>query len=217
MGYWKLKTVHKNADGIFSYLKDINRAENLKMGSNLDPKINEDVVIFADFIPSSKEDSIVSEISLDPDFLEKIDFLDNKWELNNGMVGVHVRFSDKKPTKQLSELFTKINLLKDNYHLRGVFLATDNQVVLDAFQKEFDLVITVDKHIPVGSENEGLHRIDYNSENKGKEKLIMFEQSIMDMWLLSRCEYLLYQGNSSFSQISRILHSNSSKCVDWQE
>ena len=43
----------------------------------------------------------------------------------------------------------------------------------------------------------------------------ILEESVMDMWLLSKCEYLLYQGNSTFSLISKTLHSNKNKVVDW--
>ena len=44
----------------------------------------------------------------------------------------------------------------------------------------------------------------------------MFHDSIMDMWLLSKAEYLLYQGNSTFSTISMELKKGIN-CFDWQK
>jgi len=215
-GYWKLKAGKKVKKGLFGFLKDINSSENLKTGGVLKLGLKEDIVIFADFVPSGKENVIIEEITLNADLTLKVDIFSNKWNLNAGIVGVHVRFSDKKPTKQLDELFDKVNKLMKMSSLKGIFLATDNQMVLKAFKARFNLVITIDKAMPKDSEKEGLHRINYNSDEKGEDKRIMFEQSILDMWLLSKCEYLFYQGNSSFSQISRVLHQHPENCFDWQ-
>ena len=53
-----------------------------------------------------------------------------------------------------------------------------------------------------------------NLDEAYKSKMI--KSSIMDMWLLSRCKTLFYQGNSSFSRISHLLHSNKNACHDWE-
>jgi hypothetical protein len=52
----------------------------------------------------------------------------------------------------------------------------------------------------------------------GEEKERFFEDSIADMWLLSMTGMLYWQGNSSFSYISKILKNdsaNSATTVDW--
>ena len=80
----------------------------------------------------------------------------------------------------------------------------------------FKNVLTLQKDLPDPIEGRGIHMwgID-NLDEAYKSKMI--KSSIMDMWLLSRCKTLFYQGNSSFSRISHLLHSNKNLCYDWEK
>ena len=62
--------------------------------------------------------------------------------------------------------------------------------------------------------DKGIHflGLEYMDNDLKREILI---SSIYDIWILSRCKTLFYQGNSSFSVFSSIMHSDESQCFDW--
>ena len=60
----------------------------------------------------------------------------------------------------------------------------------------------------------GLHQWALD-EKRDDVKEQMFKESIIDMYALSRCGFLLYQGNSSFSCMSDELRDHM-KSDDWQ-
>lgn len=215
-GYWKLNTSTQKAKSLWAYFIDSRRKENLKMGSTLPIGLKQDVVVFADFVPTAKEDSLRSLIVLNRPLVLKIEKYKNRWGLDQGVLGVHIRFTDKKPDKALNILFEKITNLQKSQQIQGFFLATDSEFALQLFKNTFKNVHYLLKPIPSGSEKEGIHRVNYARDENRMEKKQMLEDSILDMWLLSRCEYLFYQGNSSFSRISKILHKDEAKSFDWQ-
>jgi hypothetical protein len=69
--------------------------------------------------------------------------------------------------------------------------------------------------IPSGNIPGGLHHF---AKDCGDEAVMvrMAEESVIDMFMLSRMEYLFYQKGSTFSEISRIYHADEGKCYDWQ-
>ena len=87
--------------------------------------------------------------------------------------------------------------------------------VEEKFKSIFDKVLTYEKKLPSPNTNRGIHMwgLDNSDEEYNTQ---MLKDSIMDMWLLSKCEFLLFQGSSSFSRISRLLHANKSNCYDWE-
>ena len=185
---------------------------NFPLGSNLWPWLNADIVIFADFRPLVPMKNFVHTIKLKTEFQKKIDMMAKMMELDHA-VGVHVRYTDKKPSEKLSLLMNNIEK-----HLgKGVdkvFLCTDNKDVEIDFKKRFgNSVRMTEKYIPT-VEGEGIH-IWASKQKDESLKRKMFEDSVKDMWLLSRCRFLYWQGNSSFSLISKILMNDGDRCVDW--
>lgn len=194
-----------------SHLKGISAKNNFPFGSDLSTTLNEDVVVFADFSPSYSEDIFAAHIRLKKIILDKINAFASEHSLEKNTIGIHVRNTDKKPTESIDKLFSKIESIPlQNPQL---FLATDNKFVIESFKAKYPNVVSYPKFLP-DEIKEGLHQFAlYN--NKGDISLQLFEESIIDMWLLSKCEYLLYQGNSSFSVVSKILHRNKIKCFNW--
>ena len=83
----------------------------------------------------------------------------------------------------------------------------------ELFLKEFPNLILFPKYKP-NLKGEGLHQWAlYNHAEDLKYEI--FEQGVLEMFLLSKCHYLYYQGNSTFSNISKTYHTNQNNCYDW--
>lgn len=195
-GYWKHLDNGK-AGGIMNLLS----TKNFVRGEYLPKYRKEDVVVFVDFSPPPKEKIIQENIMLNEQVLAKIDRFVEEKGLDKNTIGIHIRYTDKKPDSSFDKLYEEIEkVYKSGMNL---FLATDNKAIIDMFQSKYGNVILYPKYLP-DEQNEGLHQ--WALYNKQEDlKATMFEESIIDMWLLARCEYLIYQKNSSFSNISKIL------------
>ncbi|MGZ3861843.1 MAG: nodulation protein NodZ [Bacteroidia bacterium] len=194
-----------------SHFKGIYGKNNFPFGSDLSGSLTEDVVIFADFSPVYSEQIFLKHVRLKKHIREKITSFSEKNKLAQNTIGIHVRNTDKKPTQSIETLFSKIESLK--LKKPQIFLATDNRFVIEQFETKYPGLISYPKFLPEQIK-EGLHQYAlYN--NMEDISIQLFEDSIADMWLLSECEYLLYQSNSSFSIISKTLHVNKQKQFDW--
>lgn len=184
------------------------------LGGNYAEGIAAKTVFFADYTPSIKLDYL-RRIVPNRSLLDRVEALTAKNDLHGNCLGLHIRMSDKKPDDHqgLSDL---ISLLRSKFGGARIFLATDNSNVerylKDVFTEKS--VLTTDKYLPVLNEGVGLHELNFKSPHLKNHQIL--EESIIDMWLLSKCEYLFYQGNSAFSGISRRLHQDQTKCFDWQ-
>lgn len=186
-----------------------NQGTSLVYGSDLRNDLKEDVVYFIDFLPIMSYVEMTNYIRLTSTLETKIKTIQEDYKLHEA-IGVHVRYTDKKPTRQISDL---VEYLKKINNL-SIFLCTDSVYVEELFATHFKNVILFPKTKPK-LYGEGLHQWAlYNNEEKKKQ--IIFEESVIEMFLLSRCKQLLYQGNSTFSNISKTYHSDITKCVDWQ-
>lgn len=185
--------------------------DNIPLGSNLWPWLQEDIVFFADFRPYVSMKNFTKTVSLTPEFQNFIDMKTDKLYLKDA-VGVHIRYTDKKPSGSLDKLIQKLDEhVKDGFN---IFLCTDNKDIEEDFKVHFGKhVIITDKYIPK-TENGGIH-IWASKQQDSELKKKMFEDSLADMWLLSRCQILYWQGNSSFSYISKLLKGNKKLCIDW--
>jgi len=95
-----------------------------------------------------------------------------------------------------------------------IFLCTDNNDVISEFAAHYSSNLMIrDKYIPqtngTGIHQYALHNLD------GKTKEIMLRDSIMDMWLLGMTKELYWQGNSSFSYISKIIKNEPKTTHNW--
>lgn len=184
---------------------------NFPLGSNLWPWLSEDIVVFADFRPLISMKHFADMVVLRPEFQAVVDRKAAELGLDKA-IGVHVRYTDKKPTAKLNALMTRLQSLVDEGN--RVFLCTDNADVEQEFRERYkERVVMTEKFIPDVKEG-GIH-IWASKQNDDRLKRQMFEDSLTDMWLLARCRRLYWQGNSSFSYISSLLMNDKTRCVNW--
>jgi hypothetical protein len=186
------------------------KGASLNFGSDLNDNLAADVLYFIDFLPIRSYAALPDNLGISPAISEKIRNFKSEQNLETA-VGVHVRYTDKKPSGQIGKLIAH---LQKTLNGRPVFLSTDSAEIERQFKAAFERVIIYSKTKPQLS-GEGLHQWAlYKHEEK--MKYVLFEESVMDMFLLSECGELLYQGNSTFSQISAVYHPDKLKCTDWQ-
>ncbi len=183
----------------------------LPFGGDMSRRIKKDVVFYVDYIPSFSKQTVRKNLVLKEPLANRIDeFLEV--QLNGGQaVGVHVRSTDKKPDAEIRDLIARVRYVAgDTTH---VFLSTDNISLQQELQQTLPNVRVYPKDLPQVSCG-GIHQWSVRN-NDHKKSVEILESSIIDMYLLSRCEFLLFQGNSSFSRIAAIMHEDEQKAMDW--
>ncbi|TAL60414.1 MAG: hypothetical protein EPN85_07285 [Bacteroidetes bacterium] len=211
-GFWQDKT-RLTPTSAFGFFKEIFVFSNLPFGHDLSRNRTEDVLFYFDFTPNSLKETFLKHVVLQSDIDGRIASYASEHNLNRNTIGVHVRSTDKKPERSLAALYEKIKKL--NLRDFQIFLATDNKEVATAVKNMFPKVIEYPKFMP-DIKSEGMHLwAKYNDQLQHGERIL--EESIVDMWLLSKCEYLLFQGNSTFSILSSFMHPNRSKSIDWDQ
>lgn len=199
--------------GYLGVIKDIFKGDNFPLGAALPSWLNQDVVLFADFRPLCSIKNLFDYIQLKSDYKEQF----KKYALENDFsnaIGVHVRYTDKKPTSKIDKLMRRLKSdLEKNSNLK-IFLCSDNNDIINEFKDIFqNRIIFFEKEIPK-VDNGGIHKWAYRYfEEDQKEQL--FYDCLADIWLLSMTKYLYWQGNSSFSLVSKVLKNDSSTTFDW--
>ena len=194
-------------------LKSVFSKDSVPLGGHYSYNLASDVVFFSDFMPCYNAQILRDNIVLQEPLKNKLLFLRNELFKNKKITGIHVRATDKQPTQSVKKL---AGLLKQTDNADNeIFLATDNKEVENILKESFPETITLKKFLPE-KHSEGLHQYAlYNHKPDLAERL--FEESVLDMWLLSLCDKLYYQGNSSFSIMSKEIKNNPACCFDWQK
>lgn len=212
--YWRVRDEHSLIRGSdFNSVLSLFHVNDMPIGSALSSTIKKDVVVFADFCPLFIEKKLFNNIILKPEIQKEISGLSEQYKLRENTIGVHVRMTDKTPQASLDSLIKKIK----GYSIKNpqIFLATDNRGVENIFKKEFDKLISLPKNLPdLSSKNMGIHQVAIRTGNYIAIDE-MYKNSILDMWLLSECEHLIYQKNSTFSTISATLKFDKNKIEYW--
>lgn len=204
-GYWR-----KLGNKVKSDFANFIDPKNFIKGEYYSKNIKQDVVVFVDFSPKYYENIVRCNIQLKESTSNKINDFANAKNLQTDCIGIHIRYTDKKPDASFEKLYERIE--KIGMEGKKIFLSTDNREIEKMMKEKYHHIITFPKFLP-DEQKEGLHQWAlYNKDESAK--VTMFEESIIDMWLLSKCEYLIFQENSSFSQISRIL-KNDTKSFGW--
>lgn len=188
--------------------------ECFEFGGELPRGLQEEVVLFADYIPMySKEilrNCIKTSDSIETDINKFIQ--DNKLEKG---VGVHIRATDKKSHKNCLVFIKRLQKFVSKNEIQKIYLATDNPDIEAKFREVFvDRLCTWPKFLPK-VESGGIH---HWAKECGEDDTIvrMARESVIDMFMLSKMEYLFYQKGSTFSEISSVFHHNQDKCWNWQ-
>lgn len=112
------------------------------------------------------------------------------------ILGLHIRYSDRTTDLAALEAAARAQLAR----LPGaaIFLATDNKRVEDDYRAKFDRVITTPKWFP--TEGAAMHQ---NADCQ--DPVANGVEALADMYLLARCDALVYASRSTFSEISRLV------------
>lgn len=219
IGYWyrTKKSVKSTFKRLFT---NINPNNKIIYGRFLDrtPR-EEDIICYADFGSYENTKGMFDNIILKDKLLIPIKEFAEKNNLSS-RVAVHVRATDRQPPKSVEKLMEK---LQEDFISKGlgIFLSTDNPEIEELFKKRFgDHVVCYPKVMPkMGTDNVGkadfggIHHWARQQDNNTKQAL--YEATISDMWLLSMCQYLLWQGGSSYSMMSAELMENKTNIIDW--
>jgi hypothetical protein len=169
----------------------------------------QDIAVFWSYLPKFKR--IAHHLRRDPNFAKRSEkdiiagYLEQFFTPNNRIlqqvntvaatltvpsIGVHIRYTDRKiplgPIK--NALRQKLAEMPD----ASIFLATDNADVQAQIAAEFSNVHHINKHLPADGS-----RLHWPTSDI--EKLQEAENALIDMWLLSRCDHLIYSRHSTFS------------------
>ena len=114
-------------------------------------------------------------------------------EFRTPMIGVHIRFSDRRCRLRAIEI--RLSKLLKRHPEATIFLATDNLEVQRKFQSGFANVKSTQKWFsPAGGT---IHRSKLAADRT--ENGIA---ALVDMYLLSRCDYLIIDEHSSFGLVA---------------
>lgn len=136
------------------------------------------------------------ELAFHPEILAHAEEIRRSWP-RRPRIGVHVRNTDR--TTNLRRLHRRLEALLTRVPEAGIFLATDDAGVETDFHRRYPDVATVPKWFPPSGP---LH----TPNSPCPDRLAMARTSLVEMRLLTACDHLIVNGNSSFSQITRLLY-----------
>ena len=212
-GYWHLlPRGSRRPSTILEFLGGVANPRHFPMGHHLPDAVAEAVVVYADYIPPFSPAALTAHVRLQKELEGRIKILARDLDLRR-CVGVHVRKSDKSPATGDPIAAVARAMQQSGVSNRPVFLATDNPDMENRFRKVFADVRTAAKIVGAAA---GIptHIWAENQTDKRIARTVL-EEGIVDMWLLSMCDVVLYQGNSAFSRPSRALHPDPAKQIDW--
>lgn len=164
---------------------------------------------YDELIQMSKEEILRmllrEDLLLQPRIHNMVTNLKNK-KFRGKTVGVHIRYSDYRAS--LFPILDKLNtLLKHETNLQ-IFLATDNIQIKKMFEENYPGVITTPHWYPGPGSRIHDNRNCPDPMTSGVESLI-------DLYLLAECDYLIIDSSSSFSYITSFLtNTDASKIFD---
>lgn len=137
---------------------------------------------------------------LRPEIRERVDrFKEINFGANN--VGIHIRYTDHR--SNIWAMLKKLNsLIKREPGLR-IFLSTDNLQIKNMFEELYPgIVSTPHWYSPTPGMTIHLNRKQPDPFGSGIEALV-------DLYLLSECNYMIIDSSSSFSYIAKLLTNTS--------
>lgn len=210
---WQHK--YDNSVSWWGNVKKVYQERNIQLGAQLSKQIDRDVVVFIDFRPLVKTSDIFNYVSLKEEIFQRFREYAEKHNLVNHGIGIHIRATDKQPKMKLEKLLKHLDGMLSVDKDVNIFLSTDNLELTKKMQERFvDRIVMYPKFLPDDLNGRGIHHwaLEHNIPDI-KEK--MFEESLADMWILSMCKHLYWQGNSSFSLMSSILKKDKENVTNW--
>jgi hypothetical protein len=112
------------------------------------------------------------------------------------IIGVHIRYTDRKVS--LDGIIREVATLRANVPQAQIFLATDNERVQGVFRERFDNVFVIEKNL--GDDARSLHEMVEHDD-----QIREAENALIDMWALSKCDWLVHSRVSTFSVAAALI------------
>lgn len=170
--------------------------------------------------PYSQSDSLIlkSKKLFYDNFKVKDDILDEVNQFyetnlkNKTTLGCQIRLGDMVKTHDVPNIdgyWNKIlDILKEEPQIEQIFLATDDDEAIEYLTKKTSIPIVYQKNIYRTSSESPNERLNSDRENHGHN---LCREVLIDMLLLSKCDYFLRSKISAVSLITTILSENIKK------
>jgi len=122
-------------------------------------------------------------------------FKEKYW--SDTVIGIHIRHTGEHKAK-LSRYELPLRKFLEQSPKAYIFLCTDNREVSQNYHDRFDRVLSTPKWFP--SSMASMHQ-----NHKCPNRTANGVEALIDMYLLAKCDYLIYRGSSTFSWISYLL------------
>lgn len=118
------------------------------------------------------------------------------------VIGVHIRYTDMKvPLEPIERALEQLQMQMPDSE---IFLATDSAPVQDRIMARFANVFVIEK--AVSADGGGLHRPGHDDAAKDTANpLREAENALIDLWALSRCDWLIHSSRSTFSTFAALV------------
>lgn len=135
-------------------------------------------------------------LEIHPNIIQRVDEFKKKHFHRQQIIGVHVRYTDlKNPYDKYYRIINEF--LQKNPDII-IFIATDNQHIEKEFKTKYTNVIATNKWYP--KDESSLHQ-NRNCPDRFENGV----QALVDICLLSECDYLIYDTTSTFAFIAKLL------------
>lgn len=122
--------------------------------------------------------------------------------MDKPVIGVHIRKTNEQGviSFNLTKYFRQIHRIQHKHPESKIYLATDNQQVLNSFIDKYGAaLITYEKWF--NAPGKPLHRKVIN----GQDPIRVLQDAVIEIYILSKCDYLVIPGNSGFSNYAYLI------------
>jgi hypothetical protein len=186
----------------------------LPIASNYPEELCQDVLVGADYLPSFSIHTFRQHVSLLPEVTERFIKIACDMKVGKTTLGIHIRQTDWTWQTGIEPILQRLRRARADAHPQ-VFLATDSAEALDRVRQVMPSVIAYPKFLP-RPQTGGLHHWAYYMEDRAVASR-MFEESLIDLFLLSRCGTLWYQRGSSFPTVAHTMAESGQVAEDWTQ
>lgn len=166
---------------------------------NLNDSEQNVIVYHNNILPSLDRNEVINEfknLTWNKDFLIKINQLANELNINTDVIGAHVRATDfSEGIEEYANAITAVlNVQKD----KKIFLCSDSEEWEKKLSEMFpENIIIRHKKASVVKKNENIN----TWSNNIFRSIDSVMEAVIDMHLLSKTSFMVYNKNSSFSQM----------------
>jgi hypothetical protein len=139
---------------------------------------------------------LIEQMRLSDEMRQRIDDFKSARGWPEKVIGLHIRYTDMKT--DLGHYERALQRFLEREPSAHIFLATDNGQIELEYQQRYKNVISTPKWFPADVST--MHQ-----NSTCPDRVLNGMEALTDMYLLADCDYLVYAGGSTFSQIARLL------------